>query len=124
MKIPTSRADGSMRQLVRINAQEYTVTRPTEGAGRFGDPGDTSATSTATHTEDLFLFSPNDAVIQTEFGERENADLFGLALSGVDLQERDRITEDGVDFEVTSTEYHPSGHDKQFLAFDLVKRVN
>lgn len=101
MRIPTSRVEKTIRQLTRLNSLTYTITRPDP------DPSDTAkaamgesfATDT-THQEDVWLFSPSENPIDTDFGDRLTGNLMGLALPSADIQENDEITYDGRTYEV------------------------
>lgn len=101
MRIPTSRVEKTIRQLVRLNSVTYTITRPNAG------PTDTSKAAmgeslptSATHNEDIWLFAPSENPIDTEFGDRLTANLMGLALPSANIQENDEITYEGFDYVV------------------------
>lgn len=102
---------GLMRQVVRENLRTYTLTRRTGTTA--GTMGEVEETTTTVDT-DLWLFSPSDRRIVTEFGDRDEADLEGVALSGADVQERDALTYGSENYEVTAIQ-HIAGEDDQTL---------
>lgn len=128
MRIPTSNPHDSFRTIVRTRSTTYEVTRPDgdAGGGRFGE----STETTTTHDEDCYLFSPEERVIDTEFGDRLDADLQGLALPSANIEHDDRVKhgtdENGKDvkYEVGGIQHLPSDQDAQIKVFSLTKVTN
>lgn len=123
MRIPTSRAEESIRQVVRLNTSSYTVTRPGSEKGRFGE----RTPSTSTHSADLWLFSPSEVNVDTEFGDRLTGSLMGMSLPGENLSVGDRITFQSTNYEVIEIIHLPEEHpnvEKVVKQFALEKRVN
>lgn len=128
MRIPTSNPHDSLRTIVRTRSATYTVTRPDADAGgaRFGESSET----TSTHDENFYLFSPEERVIDTEFGDRLDADLQGLSLPAADIEHDDRVKHgtdengDDVTYEVDGIQHLPSDKDAQIKVFSLSKVTN
>lgn len=122
MRIPRSRAHGTMRTVVRRRSALYDVTRPTQGqSGRFGE----SAESTTTVTDvSLWLFEPNEVNVDTDYGDRLGGDLQGLSLPGANVEVHDRISHGGDAYEVERIMHLPDNDNQQLKMFSLQKRTN
>lgn len=123
MRLPTSRAEETIRQVVRLNSTSYTITRPGEEKGRFGE----STPSTSTHTADAWLFSPSETNIDTEFGDRLTGSLAGMALPTENIVVGDRVTFQSTEYKVVEVIHLPEENPNVELVikqFTLEKRVN
>lgn len=86
--------------------------------------------TTVNHTEDLWLFSPDEAVGEVAAGERINGDLMALGLDGIDIEKDDRITHGGVEYEVDTVIGRPQDNnaggsthtDTNYFVISLVRR--
>lgn len=118
MRFGFSRANETIRQIVRQKSLPYDITRRTDRAnGRFGEH---DATETTINGVELHLFDPGETALDTEFGDRLSGDLEGLALPDADIREGDVLTYDGTDYEVNAKpEMVKDGLIKAF-AFDKV----
>lgn len=96
--IPRDKAIGGLGAILRGRTAPKTVTRPTKSTGSL----DQTTETTASHTESLYLFRPQEAVADTMAGERITGDLGGLAIADgtVDLSKDDRVTYGGVEYEL------------------------
>lgn len=108
---------GLMRQIVRRNLSDYTVSRPTETTGRYGDSDETYATQ----QERAWLFNPEESNEQTDYGVRLEGSLQGLALPSADLQVHDRLDHDGDTHEILDIQHVNSNSDKTLKRIGLEK---
>lgn len=123
MRVPFSRAYGSLRTVVRRRSSSYDLQRPDETMdGRFGEHDD--ATVTTVSGVDVWLFEPEEVNLDTEHGDRLQGDLNGLSLPSADVQVHDRVTHGGDVYEVDDIAHLPDNDNQQLKAFSLTKRVN
>lgn len=103
--LPRAKGLAGISRVVRARASATTVSRPTRTKGTLDETTDT----TADHTEQLWLFEPQEAVAQEAVGERVNGALGGLAVADgtVDIDKDDRVTHGGVVYEVDTIVGHP-----------------
>lgn len=122
MRIPTSNPHDSLRTIVRTRSSTYTLVRPDgdAGGGRFGE----STETTSTHEEECYLFSPEERIIDTEFGDRLDGDLQGLALPSADVEHDDRVNHGTDVYEVDGIQHLPSDQDAQIKIFSLSRVTN
>lgn len=123
MRIPTSRAEDTIRQIVRLNATAYTITRTDTTKGRFGDATPTEST----HSADLWLFRPNEVNIDTEFGDRLTGSLGGMALPSENLQVGDQLTYQSKEYVVAEIVHLPEENpnvEQVIKQFSLERRAN
>lgn len=122
MRLPRSRSFGTLRTVVRKRTTAYTITRPDEGAtGRFGETDET--TSTVSNV-DMWLFQPTEVNADTEYGDRLEGDLQGLALPSADVQVHDRVPHGSDEYEVQRVMHLPDNDNKQLKMFSLERRTN
>lgn len=122
MRIPRSRAHGTMRTIVRQRSTLYDITRPSQGqTGRFGESDETTTTITDVS---LWLFEPNEVNIDTEHGDRLGGDLQALALPAADVAVHDRLDHGGDSYEVERIMHLPDNDNQQLKMFSLQKRTN
>lgn len=119
MRIGDSFGHEGIRRVIRLRSNTYTVTRQTgtEDVGM----GETRPT-TSTLDVDAYLYLPTETPIETEFGDRLDGDLNGVALPSADVEARDVYTHGGTDFVVTDVMYRPSNSDQQYQLFALEER--
>jgi hypothetical protein len=98
-----------MTRIIGARTSSVTVSRPTTSKGSL----DETTTTTNDHTEDLWLFEPNETIAEEVAGERVEGSLGALAISDgtVDLQVDDRVTHGGVEYEVNTVVGHPEDDD-------------
>jgi hypothetical protein len=103
--LPRKHGLRGISHVIRARTRSVTVDRVTETTGSLGE----TQTTTAEHTESMWLFEPRESVAQEIAGERINGGLGGLALADgtVDLQHNDRITHGGVEYEIDTIVGHP-----------------
>lgn len=122
MRIPRSRAHGTMRTIVRQRSALYDLTRPSQGqSGRFGE---SEADTTTVSDVSLWLFEPNEVNDDTEYGDRLDGDLQGLSLPSADVAVHDRLDHGGDSYEVERIMHLPDNDDQQLKLFSLQKRTN
>lgn len=112
--LPRRKGLAGITRIVRSRASPVTVSRVTASKGSL----DETSTSTADHTEDLWLFEPRESVAEELVGERVNGGLGGLAVADgtVDLERDDRITHGGVEYELDTVVGHPEDDDSDGTA--------
>lgn len=79
-------------------------------------------TATSTHSADLWVHSPSESLVQTDYGERTDATLMATFLPTEDVQSDDRITYDGHSYEVDTVLDHPSDANAVVSVATLVRR--
>lgn len=122
MRIARSRAHGTMRTVVRKRSSLYDITRPTQGStGRFGESDETTTTVSDVS---MWLHEPSEANLDTEYGDRLDGDLQGLALPQADVQVHDRIDHGGDTYEVDRIMHLPDNDNKKLKLFSLDRRTN
>jgi hypothetical protein len=94
-----------MTTVVSARTSAVTVSRPVEST----DSLDAVTTTTSDHTEDVWLFQPQERVSEQLVGEQLDGSLGGLLVSDgtVDLQLNDRVIYGGVEYEINSVVGHP-----------------
>jgi hypothetical protein len=114
--VPRGRGLGSIASIVRARTTAVTVTRPSVSKGSL----DETTESTSEHTEDIWLFEPRESVTMELAGERINGSLGGLvdADGTVDLQNDDRVTHGGVEYELDTIVGHPDDGEPDGTASD------
>lgn len=121
MRVPHSRADESMRQILRLRQTTHSVTRVT-GESAKSAMGE-SVDNTTTVSIDAHLYRPNESNDALDFGERLSGDLQGLALPSADVQVNDQFEHDAETFQVEEIQHVPSNDDKALKRFSLTKMV-
>lgn len=122
MRIGTSRAHGSLRTVVRLKSVPYDVERPSDrDKDRFGESGATTTTVTGIQ---MYLFEPQAVVLDTDFGDRLDGDLRGLALPSEDIQHQDRVTHQGDTYEISEPLHLPDNGNPVLKVFSLDKVTN
>jgi hypothetical protein len=103
--IPRSHGLIGIRRIIGARTRSVTVSRPTETTGSLGE----TETTTTDHTENIWLFEPNESVASEITGERIEGTLGGLTVAdgSTDLQHSDRIVHGGVEYEIDTIVGHP-----------------
>lgn len=120
MRFALSRGHESLRQVVRQHAEPHTVTR---GDDTIGDMGEEQET-TATHTANAWLFAPRNNPLGTDYGDRLQGELNGLALPSEDWQHADEIEHGGETYRVDEPFHVPNEADQQLQVFALERKTN
>lgn len=120
MNTPTSGGHDTIRSIVIAKSDPFDLERPSDGTGARGG---TTATTTITDV-DIWLSSPNEIATDTEYGERLTGSLAGLSLPTADVREGDRITYQGIEYEVEETITSDSDTGETTMAINLVRRTN
>lgn len=107
--LPRAKGLSGLTRVIRARTSATTVSRPTRSKGSLDETTDTESD----HSEDLWLFEPQEAVAQEVTGERVNGALGGLAVADgtVDIDKDDRVTHGGVVYEVDTVVGHPEDDD-------------
>lgn len=105
--VPRDRALGAITSIIGTRTQTVTLARPTESVGSMGE----TTTTTSDHQEDIWLFDPQETVVEVPTGETQGGSIMGLALDGVDIQHNDRVTHGGVEYEVDTVVGRPRDAD-------------
>lgn len=120
MRIGDSRANEVIRQIVRQKSSDYDLTRKSDSNnGRFGEHDEAETTI---NNVSLYLFNPGESALDTQYGDRLDGDLDGLALPSADVQDGDELTYDGTLYEVDGKPELVK--DGVLKSFTLVKLVN
>lgn len=117
MRIPTGAPHRRLRLIIRNKTVQYTLERPDGNIGALGE----SRSADTSPTADLWLFRPGEVSLDTEFGERLTGSLNGLALTGEDVREGDRLTWNGDKYRV---EEKQEPQDSIFIRLGLERAVN
>lgn len=133
MRLP--RPHNMFRRIIRLNRQEYTVTRVTFTRGRRGS-------NTEEPDEEfgqlIWVFRPEEANIQNEFGVRLEGDIHALAIppehddtyepsdsvEAFRMEVNDRIQHGGETYSVETVKSLPNHEDEQFVLLHLDKMEN
>lgn len=100
----------------------YDLERPDGSTGgRFGD-GDGSSTTVS--GVDLWVYSPEETNIDTQYGDRIGGSLQALALPGVDVEVDDRLQHGAHTYEVDDYDHLPNDDNKQLMLIGLNRVVN
>ena len=99
----------SLRMMVRIvrsRSSAVVFTTPTTSTNEF----DETVETTTEHTENVWLFQPEERVSDEITGERINGSLGGLVVADdtVEISKDDRITYGGVEYEVDTVVGYPN----------------
>jgi len=122
MRIPRGKAHQALRTVVRRRSSERTFRRPTQGStGRFGD---NDGSTTPVQGVDTWLFEPTEVNLDTEFGDRLQGDLQGLALPSADVEVQDRVSHGPDEYEVQQIYHLPDNDRKELKLIELQKRTN
>jgi hypothetical protein len=107
--LPRGPGLAGITRVIRARVSSQTVTRVTESQGSL----DESTETTSDHSEDIWLFRPNESIAEEVTGDRINGSLGGLVLAdgSVDLQHRDRVSYGGAEYEVDTIVGHPEDGD-------------
>lgn len=118
--IPRGRVVGGITRIIGSRATATTVTRVTESK----DSLDATSETTTEHMEDIWLFDPEESSVQGLAGERVTGDLGGLAVADgmVDIQNGDRVTHGGVEYEVDTVVGVPDDEETDYYQISLVRR--
>lgn len=119
MNTPTSGGHNTIRSLVVNKASTVDVTRPTKTTGARGGTEESTG-----HQVDIWLASPNEIAVDTEYGERLTGSLAGLSLPTADLRERDRLEYQGIAYEVEEIITSDSDKGDTVMVVNLVRRTN
>lgn len=93
MNFGFSRGNEALRQIVRQKTVPYDLTRKSDdNNGRFGE--ENAAETTVTDVP-LYLHNETESSIDTQYGDRLEGDLSGLALPNADVQHDDELTHNG-----------------------------
>lgn len=118
MNLPTSGGPSAIGSIVSTRSNTYTITRPTYTSGARG-----GTETTATHDVDIWVFSPREINIDTEYGERLTGSLAGLAHPAEDIEEGDRLTYQQIPYEVEETVITDEASDV-VMVVNLTRRTN
>lgn len=118
--IPRGRGIAGITRIIAARATATTVTRVTESK----DSLDSTTESSSEHSEDVWLFNPDEASVQSIAGERVTGDLGGLAVAdgSVDIQKGDRIVHGGVEYEVDTVVGVPDEEQTNYWQISLIRR--
>lgn len=116
--VPRDRPLGHITKIIGLRSATKTISRVTETVGSL----DQTETSTADHTEDVWLFEPFEAPSEVVAGERVNGDLMGLAMDDADIERDDRITHGTAEYEVDTVVGRPNDDNTSYLVITLVRR--
>lgn len=122
MRIPHSRADESLRMVLRKRMSTYTVERIT-GESSQSAMGE-AVQNTTTVSIDAYLYFPEEENLPIDFGERLEGSLQGLALPSADVQVNDVFTHGSEQFQVEDVSSTPSSDDVTLQRFTLTKMTN
>lgn len=120
MRFGTGMGLSALQMVVRRHLNQFTVTRPTYGDGRFGE----SSESETTHLADLWVYNPEEQNIGTEYGDRLEGDLQALCFPSEDIEHEDRIDYGGFTYEVNDVVQLPDAGSPRLKLVSLVRRVN
>lgn len=118
MNLPTSGGPSAITSIVSAKAQAYELRRPSHETGARG-----GTETTTTHEADIWVFSPREVNIDTEYGDRLTGGLGGLALPPEDIQQGDRLTYQGIAYEVTELVTTDDSNDV-VTVINLTRRTN
>ena len=114
-----------MRGVIRERLMEVEVQRVERGLNERG--GETQTTTT--HTQHIWLYRPDEANIQNEFGMQLNGDLSGLAIptqydppTDFDVEHGDRIEHGGITYEVEAIRTYPDPRDPDIIGIQFDRR--
>lgn len=113
-KLPT----GSMKRRVSARTSDYTITRVTETTNDAGEIVD----SEQEHQRTLWGFEPIETTVQSRSGERSTGAIQALAQPSEDIQLDDRITHDGIEYEVDGRDKLPSAKSPTVIKYTLIRR--
>lgn len=118
--IPRSRAFSGISRIVAARATATTVARISTSK----DSLDSTTETTAEHSETVWLFNPDEVRSQSLAGDRITGDLGGLAVADgtVDIQNGDRVTHGGVEYEVDTVEGRPDDDSPDYWEITFVRR--
>lgn len=118
--IPRNRGMGGITRIVSARTRATTVQRVTKSKGSL----DSTTETTSEHTEDIWLFSPEENRVQSKVGERITGDLGGLVIADgrVDLENGDRISHGGVEYEVDTIVGTPDDKEPDYWAVSFLRR--
>lgn len=124
MKLPTTNGQKALRMVVRQRQSQYEVTRPGPPSAKSAMGEELPDQNTTAHTENLWLFMPRDSPVDTQYGDRLEGSLQGLAMPSADIERSDVVTFQGIDYEVEDAIPLPDENNPVLLLFGLEKRVN
>lgn len=123
MRIPTSRAYGGLRSVVRRRATPKDLERPELGSGgRFGET--TDAPTETIPRRRMWLYDPTERNVDTDYGDRLDGDLHGLSMPDEDIVVNDRVSHGGERYEVSRIEHLPDEDTAKLKMFALERRTN
>lgn len=107
--LPRLKGIAGITRIIRARVSATTISRPDASKGSL----DETSTSTADHSEDMWLFEPRESIANELAGERINGGLGGLVVADgtVDLQKDDRIVHGGIEYEIDTIVGHPEDDD-------------
>lgn len=125
--IPRSVGVHGITRIIGARTSATTINRPTESLNDLGE----TETTTSDHTEDLWLFEPQEAATEIPAGEHVTGQLAALGLDGIDVQREDRITHGGAEYEVDTVIGQPEDNDADgtthtdtaYFVVNLVRRT-
>lgn len=118
MNLPRSHGDRFLRATISTRFDEYELVRPSKQTGPMGGTEDET-----TVTVELYPFSPAEIRNETDYGDRLTGALGALAHPSADINVNDRLTYNGVAYEVAETMTFDGGTDVYQL-IDLTRREN
>lgn len=122
MRAPRRDGFERYRTILRLRRTPYTLDRP-DGShgGRFGS-NDSSTTSVS--GVELWVFSPQETNINTQYGDRMSGSMRAFALPSADVQVNDRLTHGGHRYEVDDYNHLPNDDEKKLMLIDLTRVEN
>lgn len=112
--------NGLIKKVITSNASEKTFERQSFSKDSVGE--NVSTTSDVAVT--AWLFRPQDSNVQTNFGERLDGDLSGLAHGSEDIQVNDRVTVGTTTYEVQAINNLPNDDNTSYKFFSLIRVHN
>lgn len=77
--------------------------------------------STSDTDVDLYVHTPSESIVQTDFGERTEASLLATMVPATDLESDDRLTYNGDEYEVQDVVEYPSAAHSVVKVASLVR---
>lgn len=121
MRVGASFAHRHIRQVIRLRSTDYTVTRISTSAGRFGEQ---DQSTTTVNNVSLWVYDPVETNVQTQFGERLGGDIQAAALDSTNIEYDDRIDHGAETYEVEDIVNKPDENDKQFKLISFQRVTN
>lgn len=120
--IPRRKLLSGIVNVTAARATSTVITRPSTSKGSL----DETVETTTEHTEQLWVFDPNETSVGTLGGERQVGDLEALGVEpdtgSLNVQNGDRITHGGVEYEVETVVGAPDDENPELQRITLVRR--